>query len=135
MSMGSRRSYGSYNDGRAAAHALDLIGERWMMIVVRELLSGLKRFTDIQQDVIGIGPAVLTLRLHDLKNSRIGYRRRLPAPGRIEVYEFTKWYGSRLRLSVSRRFKWRFVRPRFIGAISKSHLTASGVGTQMHRLD
>lgn len=89
--MASRRSYGSYDDGCAAAHALDLVGERWTMIVVRELLLGPKRFTDIQRDVIGIGPAVLTQRLHDLESSGIARRRRLPAPGRVDVYELTDW--------------------------------------------
>ena len=92
--MASRRSYGSYNDGCAAAHALDLIGERWTMIVVRELLLGPKRFSDIQRDVLGIGPAVLTQRLHDLEASGIAHRRRLPGLGRIDVYELTEWgYG------------------------------------------
>jgi DNA-binding HxlR family transcriptional regulator len=92
--MGSRRSYGSYNDGCAAAHALDLVGERWTLIVVRELLVGPKRFSDIQRDVIGIGPAVLTQRLHDLEASGIVRRRRLPGLGRIDVYELTEWgYG------------------------------------------
>lgn len=92
--MASRRSYGSYNDGCAAAHALDLIGERWTMIVVRELLLGPKRFSDIQRDVLGIGPAVLTQRLHDLEDSGIVHRRRLPGLGRIDVYELTGWgYG------------------------------------------
>lgn len=92
--MAARRSYGSYNDGCAAAHALDLIGERWTLIVVRELLLGPKRFTDIQRDVIGIGPAVLTQRLHDLEADGIVQRRRLPGPGRVDVYELTEWgYG------------------------------------------
>lgn len=92
--MAARRSYGSYNDGCAAAHALDLIGDRWTMIVVRELLLGPKRFSDIQRDVIGIGPAVLTQRLHDLETGGIVRRRRLPVPGRIDVYELTEWgYG------------------------------------------
>ncbi len=92
--MASRRSYGSYNDGCAAAHALDLVGDRWTLIVVRELLLGPKRFIDIQRDVIGIGPAVLTQRLQHLQASGIVKRRRLPAPGRIEVYELTEWgYG------------------------------------------
>ena len=89
--MASRRTYGSYNDGCAAAHALDLIGERWTMIVVRELLLGPKRFTDIQGDVIGIGPAVLTQRLHDLESSGIARRRKLPVPGHPDVYELTGW--------------------------------------------
>lgn len=61
------------------------------MIVVRELLLGPKRFTEIQRDVIGIGPGVLTQRLHDLESSRILQRRRLPAPGRVDVYELTEW--------------------------------------------
>lgn len=92
--MAARRSYGSYNDGCAAAHALDLIGERWTMIVVRELLLGPKRFSDIQRDVMGIGPAVLTQRLHDLETAVIVQRRRLAGPGRIDVYELTEWgYG------------------------------------------
>lgn len=92
--MASRRSYGSYNDGCAAAHALDLLGERWTLIVVRELLLGPKRFSDIQRDVIGVGPAVLTQRLQHLEASGIVHRRRLPGPGRIDVYELTDWgYG------------------------------------------
>lgn len=92
--MASRRSYGSYNDGCASAHALDLVGERWTLIVVRELLLGPKRFSDIQRDAIGIGPAVLTQRLLDLEASGIVARRRLPGPGRIDVYELTEWgYG------------------------------------------
>ncbi len=92
--MGSRRSYGSYNDGCAAAHALDLVGERWTLIVVRELLLGPKRFSDIQRDVIGIGPTVLTQRLQDLGGSGIVQQRRLPGPGRTDVYELTEWgYG------------------------------------------
>ena len=92
--MVARRSYGSYNDGCAAAHALDLVGERWTLIIVRELLLGPKRFSDIQRDVIGIGPAVLTQRLQDLGASGIVRRRRLRGPGRIDVYELTEWgYG------------------------------------------
>lgn len=92
--MAHRRSYGSYNDGCAAAHALDLVGERWTLIVVRELLLGPKRFSDIQRDVLGIGPAVLTARLQELEAGGIARRRRMPGPGRIAVYELTEWgYG------------------------------------------
>lgn len=89
--MAPRRSYGSYNDGCAAAHALDLIGERWTMIIVRELLLGPKRFSDIQRDVIGVGPAVLAQRLQDMEANGIAQRRRLPGPGRIDAYELTEW--------------------------------------------
>lgn len=89
--MVSRRSYGSYNDGCAAAHALDLIGDRWTMIVVRELLLGPKRFADLQRDVLGIGPAILTRRLQELTTHGVVVRRRLPGPGRADVYELTSW--------------------------------------------
>jgi DNA-binding HxlR family transcriptional regulator len=90
----SRRTYGSYNDGCAAAHALDLIGERWTLIVVRELLLGPKRFSDIQNDVIGIGPSMLTRRLHELESAGIARRRRLSGLGQVDVYELTEWgYG------------------------------------------
>ena len=90
----SRRTYGSYNDGCAAAHALDLIGERWTLIVVRELLLGPKRFSHLQDDVIGIGPSVLTRRLHELESAGIVRRRRVPGVGQVDVYELTDWgYG------------------------------------------
>lgn len=93
--MSTRRSYGSYNDGCAAAHALDLIGERWTLILVRELLLGPKRFAELQRDIIGIGPTVLSHRLHDLETRGILLRRKLPAPARVDVYELTAW-GARL---------------------------------------
>lgn len=89
--MAARRSYGSYNDGCASAHALDLIGERWALIVVRELLLGPKRFLDLQRDIPGIGPAVLTQRLQDLEEAGIAVRVTLPAPARVVVYDLTEW--------------------------------------------
>ena len=92
--MVSRRSYSSYDDGCAAAHALDLLGERWTLIVVRELLLGPKRFSDLERDVLGIGPAVLTQRLHGLVANGVAQRRRLPGPAHVDVYELTEWgYG------------------------------------------
>ena len=89
--MAARRSYGSYNDGCASAHALDLVGERWALIVVRELLLGPKRFVDIQHDIPGIGPGPLTQRLQDLEEAGIVLRRALPAPAHVSVYDLTEW--------------------------------------------
>ena len=89
--MVARRSYGSYNDGCASAHALDLIGERWAFIVVRELLLGPKRFLDLQRDIPGIGPAVLTHRLQDLEETGVVVRTPLPAPAKVMVYDLTEW--------------------------------------------
>ena len=90
-----RRRYGSYNDGCAAAHALDIIGDRWVLIVVRELLLGPKRFTDLQRDIHGIGPTVLTQKLKQLERDGVVVRIRLSAPARIDVYGLTPW-GQRL---------------------------------------
>lgn len=89
--MAGRRTYGSYNDGCASAHALDLIGERWALIVVRELLLGPKRFGDIQRDIPGIGPGPLTQRLQQLEAVDIVVRRTLPEPARVMVYDLTDW--------------------------------------------
>lgn len=86
-----RRSYGSYNDGCAAAHALDIIGDRWVLIIVRELLLGPKRFTDLQRDIHGIGPTALTSKLKQLEHDGVVVRTRLPAPARVEVYGLTDW--------------------------------------------
>lgn len=106
--MGTRRSYGSYNDGCAAAHALDLVGDRWTMVVVRELLLGPKRFTEIQRDVIGVGPAVLTQRLHDLESTGVLHRRRLPS--RVDVYELTDW-GRELEAVNTALSRWAVASP------------------------
>ncbi|MBI9113465.1 winged helix-turn-helix transcriptional regulator [Sanguibacter suaedae] len=108
--MASRRTYGSYDDGCAAAHALDLVGERWTLIVVRELLLGPKRFTDLQRDVLGIGPAVLTQRLHDLEDVGVVDRRRLPGPGRVEAYGLTAW-GHELEAVNTALSRWAVASP------------------------
>ncbi|HZF18765.1 MAG TPA: helix-turn-helix domain-containing protein, partial [Burkholderiales bacterium] len=64
--MSSKASKRSYDDGCAAAHALDLIGERWALLVVRELVLGPKRFTGLRAGLPGISPNVLTQRLEEL---------------------------------------------------------------------
>lgn len=94
--MSLRRSYGSYNDGCASAHALDLIGERWALIIVRELLLGPKRFADLERDIPGIGPTILSQRLRELEAVDVLVRRALPPPAeRVTVYAMTEW-GSAL---------------------------------------
>lgn len=81
----------SYEDGCAAAHALDLLGERWALLVVRELLLGPKRFTDLRGGLPGISPNVLTQRLTELEAAAVTQRRRLPPPASAWVYELTPW--------------------------------------------
>jgi DNA-binding HxlR family transcriptional regulator len=80
-----------YDQGCAVAHALDLVGERWALLVVRELVLGPKRFTDLQAGLPGASPDVLTQRLKELTASGVTRRRRLPAPAASWVYELTEW--------------------------------------------
>jgi DNA-binding HxlR family transcriptional regulator len=81
----------SYDDACGMAHALDLIGERWGMLVMRELMLGPKRFSDLKADLPGISANVLTQRLEGLEGAGILVRRRLPPPASAQVYELTPW--------------------------------------------
>lgn len=83
-----RRSYG---EACAAAHALDLVGERWALLVVRELLLGPKRFADLRVGLPGVSPNVLAERLRGLEDAGIVRRRKLPPPAASRVYELTEW--------------------------------------------
>ncbi|KQT64184.1 MULTISPECIES: winged helix-turn-helix transcriptional regulator [unclassified Aureimonas] len=80
-----------YDDACAAAHAMDLLGERWALLVVRELLTGPKRFGDLRRDLSGISANVLTQRLEGLEEAGILRRRRLAPPADVGVYELTPW--------------------------------------------
>lgn len=80
-----------YFDGCATAHALDLVGERWAMLVIRELMLGPKRFSDIRRNLHGISANVLTQRLEELERIGIVIRRQLPEPASVQVYDLTDW--------------------------------------------
>lgn len=81
----------TYDDGCAAAHALDLVGERWALLVVRELMLGPKRFTDLRTGLPGVSPNVLAQRLRELERAGVARRRKLPPPAASKVYELTDW--------------------------------------------
>ncbi|HEY1095476.1 MAG TPA: winged helix-turn-helix transcriptional regulator [Glycomyces sp.] len=87
-SGGTVRTYG---DGCPAAHALDLVGERWSLLVVRELLLGPKRFTDLRAGLHGASANVLSQRLRELEAHGVVTKRRLPPPAASKVYELTEW--------------------------------------------
>jgi DNA-binding HxlR family transcriptional regulator len=71
------------------ARVLDVVGERWSLLIVRELLLGPRRFTDLAQGLPGIGTSVLTTRLKELEHNGLVARRTLPAPAASVVYELT----------------------------------------------
>jgi DNA-binding HxlR family transcriptional regulator len=81
----------SYDDACGAAHALDLVGERWALLVMRELMLGPRRFSDLRASLPGISANVLTQRLEGLEAAGILLRRKLPPPAAAQVYELTPW--------------------------------------------
>jgi DNA-binding HxlR family transcriptional regulator len=95
----------TYDDGCAAAHALDLVGERWALLVVRELLLGPKRFTDLRAGLPHASPNVLAERLRGLEAAGIVRRRRLPPPAASKIYELTAW-GEELEPVIIRLGRW-----------------------------
>jgi DNA-binding HxlR family transcriptional regulator len=84
--MTSRHTYG---DACGVARALDLVGERWALLVVRELLFGPKRFTDLRAGLPRVSPDVLSQRLRELEEAGLVRRGRLPPPAGSAVYELT----------------------------------------------
>lgn len=86
--MGTTRSYG---DACRFAHALDVVGERWALLVVRELLLGPKRFTDLRTGLPNASTNILSERLRELEDTGVVQRRKLPPPIGAKVYELTEW--------------------------------------------
>jgi len=80
-----------YEDGCGTAHALDLIGERWALLVMRELMLGPKRFSDIRADLPGISANTLTQRLEGAEKAGLVLREKLPPPASGQVYGLTEW--------------------------------------------
>jgi DNA-binding HxlR family transcriptional regulator len=77
------------------AHALSLVGERWSLLIVRELLHGPKRYTDLAHGLPGIGTNILAARLRDLEEAGVIQKRKLPPPYAVTVYDLTE-YGREL---------------------------------------
>jgi DNA-binding HxlR family transcriptional regulator/putative sterol carrier protein len=77
------------------AHALSLVGERWSLLIVRELMHGPKRYTDLSHGLPGIGTNILAARLRDLEEGGIIEKRKLPPPFAVTVYDLTE-YGRQL---------------------------------------
>ncbi|HST47994.1 winged helix-turn-helix transcriptional regulator [Jatrophihabitans sp.] len=81
----------SYNEGCPVSHALDLVGERWGLLVVRELLLGPKRFADLRNALCGASSNILSTRLRDLAEIGVLRKRLADGPGGGPVYELTDW--------------------------------------------
>ncbi|GAB3885207.1 winged helix-turn-helix transcriptional regulator [Kibdelosporangium lantanae] len=92
------------------AHGLDLVGERWALLVVRELLLGPKRFTDLRSGLPGISANILTQRLRELDDAGIIRHDRLPPPASHQIYELTP-YGLELETVIDSLGRWALRSP------------------------
>ena len=99
-------------DGCGIAHSQELLGQRWALLVVRELLLGPKRFTDLRSGIPDISPNVLAQRLTELEKSGVLRRRKLAPPAATQVYELTEW-GRELEPAVLALGSWASRSPSF----------------------
>ncbi|SKU02454.1 HxlR family transcriptional regulator [Mycobacteroides abscessus subsp. massiliense] len=98
----SRRSYQQYC---GLAESLDLLGERWTLLIVRDLLTGPKRYTDLHARLTGIGTGLLSERLRDLESAGVIQKAVLPPPAASTVYELTQ-SGEELRPMLFGLIRW-----------------------------
>jgi DNA-binding HxlR family transcriptional regulator len=94
-----------YDQFCPVAHGLSMVGERWALLVVRELLKGPRRYTDLVAGLPGIGTNVLATRLRELEAGGVVAKRRLPPPAASTVYELTP-YGEGLEEAVHAIARW-----------------------------
>jgi DNA-binding HxlR family transcriptional regulator len=104
---GRRRTYG---DRCGIARALDVVGDRWALLVVRELLLGPKRFTDLRAGLPHVTPDVLSQRLRELESAGVVRRAQLPPPAPAQVYELTD-RGRALEPVILELGRWGSVAP------------------------
>jgi DNA-binding HxlR family transcriptional regulator len=99
-----------YDDACGTAFALELIGERWSLLIVRELMFGGRRFSDIRAGLPSISAKVLTERLEGLEHAKIVKRRQLPPPVAAQVYELTRW-GYASETAIKELGRWAATSP------------------------
>jgi len=102
----------TYNDVCGLAHAMELVGERWAILVLRELAFGPKRFTDLRSGLPSASPNVLSLRLRELEMAGVIARRKLAPPAGSWVYELTEW-GQELEPAMRELGRWAARSPHF----------------------
>lgn len=110
----------SYNQYCPIAHALDIVGDRWALLIVRDLLLGPKRFSDLREGLPGIGTNILTDRLKGLERAQVVQRRVLPPPAASTVYELTA-YGCALEAPLNALAQWG---GQTLGAAQASHVVS-----------
>jgi DNA-binding HxlR family transcriptional regulator len=99
-----------FSDACGLAHALELVGERWALLILRELLLGPRRFSDLRGDLPGLSANVLTQRLGELEGRHLIRRLTLPPPAKIQVYALTDW-GQELEPAILALARWAYRSP------------------------
>lgn len=94
-----------YGDACGTAFAMELLGERWALLIVRELMFGPRRFSDLRSSLSGISAKVLTERLASLADAGVLTRRKLPPPAAVQAYELTPW-GYRAETLIQELGRW-----------------------------
>ncbi|MES2987312.1 MAG: helix-turn-helix domain-containing protein [Pseudomonadota bacterium] len=94
-----------YDDACGTALALDLVGERWSLLIVRELMFGGRRFGELRAALPGISANILTQRLEGLEASNILAKRKLPPPASVQIYELTPW-GYESETAIQELGRW-----------------------------
>ena len=110
----------TYDDACGLAHALDLVGERWAMLILRELAFGGRRFSELRADLPGISANVLTQRLAELEERGLVRKLRLAPPASVQVYEATDW-ALEVAPLIGRLGKWAARSPRHDPTLPLSH--------------
>jgi len=94
-----------YDDACGTALALELVGERWSLLIVRELMFGGRRFSELKASLPGISANILTQRLEGMEESGILIRRKLPPPASVQIYELTPW-GYESETAIKELGRW-----------------------------
>jgi DNA-binding HxlR family transcriptional regulator len=111
-----------FEDACGLAHAMDLIGERWAMLVLRELAYGARRFSGLKRDLTGISANVLTQRLTELEARGLVRKSKLPPPASVQVYEATEW-GLEVIPVIANLGRWAARSPLHDPTLPMSHVS------------
>ena len=111
-----------FDDACGLAHAMELLGERWAMLVLRELAYGPRRFSELKFDLQGISANVLTQRLGELESRGLVRRNKLPPPASVQVYQATDW-GLEVVPLIASLGKWAARSPLHNPALRMSHVS------------
>ena len=111
-----------YEDACGLAHAMELLGERWAMLVLRELAYGPRRFSELKADLTGISANVLAQRLTELESRKLVRKTKLAPPASIQVYEATEW-GLEVVPLIASLGRWAARSPWHNPALRMSHVS------------